>query len=40
MIFNPLITKRLPLLKAKKANELLESGNVTGNVVLLAPELF
>lgn len=35
----PLITKRLPLLDAKVANELLESGNVTGNVVLLSPEL-
>ncbi|MDR3562818.1 MAG: medium chain dehydrogenase/reductase family protein [Negativicutes bacterium] len=35
----PLITARLPLLDAKKANELLESGQVSGNIVLLAPEL-
>jgi len=26
-------------LEARKANELLESGQVTGNVVLLSPEL-
>lgn len=35
----PIITTRLPLLEAKKANELLESGQVMGNIVLLAPEL-
>ena len=35
----PLITARLPLLEARKANELLESGQVSGNIVLLAPEL-
>lgn len=35
----PVITTRLPLLEARKANELLESGKVTGNIVLLAPEL-
>ena len=35
----PIITMRLPLLGAKKANELLESGQVAGNLVLLAPEL-
>jgi NADPH:quinone reductase-like Zn-dependent oxidoreductase len=34
----PLIAARLPILEAAKANELLESGQVTGNVVLLAPE--
>jgi NADPH:quinone reductase-like Zn-dependent oxidoreductase len=34
----PVITTRLPLLEARKANELLESGQVTGNIVLLAPE--
>ena len=33
----PVITEKLPLLEARKANELLESGNVTGNIVLLAP---
>ena len=35
----PLIAARFPILEAAKANELLESGQVTGNVVLLAPEL-
>ncbi|HUW95526.1 MAG TPA: medium chain dehydrogenase/reductase family protein [Anaerolineae bacterium] len=35
----PIIAARFPLLEAAKANELLESGQVIGNVVLLAPEL-
>jgi NADPH:quinone reductase-like Zn-dependent oxidoreductase len=35
----PIIAARLPILQAAKANELLESGQITGNVVLLAPEL-
>jgi NADPH2:quinone reductase len=35
----PLITTRLPLLEAQKANEMLENGKVTGNIVLLSPEL-
>jgi NADPH:quinone reductase-like Zn-dependent oxidoreductase len=35
----PIIAARFPILEAAKANELLESGQVTGNVVLLAPEL-
>jgi NADPH:quinone reductase-like Zn-dependent oxidoreductase len=35
----PIITARLPLLEARKANELLESGQITGNIVLLAPIL-
>jgi NADPH:quinone reductase len=35
----PVITMKLPLLEARKANELLERGQVTGNIVLLAPEL-
>ena len=35
----PIIMKRFPILDARKANELLESGNVIGNIVLLAPEL-
>jgi len=34
----PLVAKKFPLLEARKANELLESGQVTGNIVLLAPE--
>jgi NADPH:quinone reductase-like Zn-dependent oxidoreductase len=35
----PIITAKFPLLEAAKGNELLESGEVTGNVVLLATEL-
>jgi NADPH:quinone reductase-like Zn-dependent oxidoreductase len=35
----PIIAARFPILEAVKANELLESGRVIGNVVLLAPEL-
>ena len=35
----PVIAEKFPILEAAKANELLESGNVIGNVVLLAPEL-
>jgi NADPH:quinone reductase-like Zn-dependent oxidoreductase len=35
----PVITSRLPILEAARANALLESGHVIGNVVLVAPEL-
>ncbi|MCJ7622970.1 MAG: medium chain dehydrogenase/reductase family protein [Anaerolineaceae bacterium] len=35
----PIIAKKYPILEAARANELLESGQVTGNIVLLAPEL-
>jgi NADPH:quinone reductase-like Zn-dependent oxidoreductase len=35
----PIIAEKFPILEAAKANELLESGQVTGNIVLLAPEL-
>jgi NADPH:quinone reductase-like Zn-dependent oxidoreductase len=35
----PVIMKKFPILEAARANELLESGKVIGNVVLLAPEL-
>ena len=35
----PVIMERLPLMEAKRANELLESGGVAGNIVLLATEL-
>ncbi len=35
----PIIMKKFPILEAAKANELLESGQVIGNIVLLAPEL-
>jgi NADPH:quinone reductase-like Zn-dependent oxidoreductase len=35
----PVITEKLSILEARKANDLLESGQVTGNIVLLAPEL-
>ena len=36
----PVVAKRFPLLEAVQAYEWLQSGNVTGNLVLLAPELF
>ena len=35
----PVIAKKFPILAAAEANELLESGLVVGNIVLLAPEL-
>lgn len=35
----PVIAARLPIMEAVKANQMLESGQVTGNIVLLAPEL-
>jgi NADPH:quinone reductase-like Zn-dependent oxidoreductase len=35
----PVIAARFPILEAAKANELLESGQVVGNIVLVAPEL-
>jgi NADPH:quinone reductase-like Zn-dependent oxidoreductase len=35
----PVIMKKYPILEAVQANELLESGQVIGNVVLVAPEL-
>jgi NADPH:quinone reductase-like Zn-dependent oxidoreductase len=35
----PVIMKQFPILEAAKANQLLESGQVIGNIVLLAPEL-
>ena len=35
----PVISAKFPILEARKANEMLEGGQVTGNVVLLAPEL-
>ncbi len=34
----PMIAARFPILEAAKANDLLASGQVVGNVVLLAPE--
>jgi NADPH:quinone reductase-like Zn-dependent oxidoreductase len=36
----PIVAERFPLLEARKANELLESGAVTGTIVLLSPEIF
>jgi NADPH:quinone reductase-like Zn-dependent oxidoreductase len=36
---DPVIAARIPILEAARANELLESGRVAGNVVLVAPEL-
>ncbi|MEJ2150969.1 MAG: medium chain dehydrogenase/reductase family protein [Chloroflexota bacterium] len=35
----PVIAAKFPILEAAKANDLLESGEVVGNIVLLAPEL-
>jgi NADPH:quinone reductase-like Zn-dependent oxidoreductase len=35
----PVIAKKFPILEAAQANALLESGQVIGNIVLLAPEL-
>jgi NADPH:quinone reductase-like Zn-dependent oxidoreductase len=35
----PILAAKFPILEAAKANELLESGQVVGNIVLLAPEL-
>jgi NADPH:quinone reductase-like Zn-dependent oxidoreductase len=35
----PVIAHKFPILEAAQANEVLESGRVTGNIVLLAPEL-
>jgi NADPH:quinone reductase-like Zn-dependent oxidoreductase len=35
----PVIAKRFPILEAAQANALLESGQVIGNLVLVAPEL-
>lgn len=36
---DPVIAARFPILEAASANELLESGQTAGNIVLLAPEL-
>jgi len=36
---DPVIAARFPILEAAQANALLESGEVIGNIVLLAPEL-
>jgi NADPH:quinone reductase-like Zn-dependent oxidoreductase len=38
-MIDPVIAARFPLLEAARANALLESGTVVGNIVLLAPEL-
>jgi NADPH:quinone reductase-like Zn-dependent oxidoreductase len=34
-----IIAEKYPILEAAKANELLESREVTGSIVLLAPDL-
>jgi len=34
----PVVAAKFPILEAAKANELLESGQVIGNIVLLSPE--
>lgn len=36
----PIIAEKFPILEAAQANAVLESGEVTGNIVLLAPELW
>lgn len=36
---DPVIAAEFPILEARQANELLESGQVIGNIVLVAPEL-
>ena len=36
---NPIIYQKYPILDAAKANQILESGEVIGKIVLLAPEL-
>ena len=36
---NPIIYQKYPILDAAKANEMLESGEVIGKIVLLAPDL-
>jgi NADPH:quinone reductase-like Zn-dependent oxidoreductase len=35
----PVVAAKFPILEAAKANEMLESGGVIGNIVLLSPEL-
>jgi NADPH:quinone reductase-like Zn-dependent oxidoreductase len=35
----PIVAEKFPILEARKANELLESGKVTGTIVLLSPEI-
>jgi NADPH:quinone reductase-like Zn-dependent oxidoreductase len=35
---DPIITAKYPILEARKANELLESGQVVGNIVLVSQE--
>ncbi len=35
----PVISGEFPLLEAARANALLESGQVVGNLILVAPEL-
>jgi len=35
----PIISRRMPLLEASEANHILESGTVSGKIVLVAPEL-
>jgi NADPH:quinone reductase-like Zn-dependent oxidoreductase len=36
---DPIIAAKYPILEARKANELLESGQVIGNLVLVSPEI-
>lgn len=36
----PVIARAFPILEARQANELFESGRFAGNIILFAPELF
>jgi NADPH:quinone reductase-like Zn-dependent oxidoreductase len=36
---DPIIAAKFPILEARAANELLESGQVIGNIILLDPDL-
>lgn len=35
----PIIAAKFPILEAAKANQMLENGQVIGNIVLAAPEI-
>jgi NADPH:quinone reductase-like Zn-dependent oxidoreductase len=35
----PIVAQTFPILEAARANSLLESGSVIGNVVLVSPEV-
>jgi hypothetical protein len=39
MKYHSVIAAKFPILEAAQANDLLASGSVIGNVILLSPEL-